>query len=194
MIELIKMRKIILLFSFAATFLLIGLSCSSVIAYQSTSFSSVQENEKTTLRLPRLHTFVTTMKEKISEYKDTVIPDPARLLTVLLFTILTETVVYKLAIPASVITLLLLSVVINSLTNPAINVIYYTLYQDVFVLESAVVLVETMLIFLLFSACGIPLSLVQSFALSAVANLSSYIIATSLTRLLFDGSLTGSST
>lgn len=113
-------------------------------------------------------------------------PNPQRLLVVLVLTILTEFMVYLSVIDAPVVVLFLLSVIINSITNPATNFIYYTFYDNVFVLESLVVIIETFLIFVFFNAASIGITLVNAFFLSLIANLMSYLIATGFARFIFD--------
>lgn len=114
---------------------------------------------------------------------------PQRMLVVLVLTILTEFAVYLLAVNAPATVLLMLSVIINSITNPAVNFIYYNVYNNVFVLETLVVIVESFMIYMLFNAASVKVSFVSAAFLSLFANLASYIFATGLTRFIFDALL-----
>ena len=113
-------------------------------------------------------------------------PEPGRLLVVLILTILTEFAVYSASLKSNIVSLFLISVIINSITNPATNLVYYTIYDNVPVLEALVVVVESFMIYVLFNAASITTSFSQAVMLSALANLFSYIIATGLTRLIYD--------
>ena len=112
--------------------------------------------------------------------------EPGRLLFVLVFTILTEFSVYLMSMRSSPLTLFFIATVINSITNPATNFIYYYLYDNVFVLESLAVIVESFMIFALFNALSVPISFSKAMVVSFLANLLSYIIATGLARLVYD--------
>ena len=113
-------------------------------------------------------------------------PEPGRLLVVLILTILTEFTVYSASLKSNIVTLFLISVLINSITNPATNLVYYTIYDNVPVLEALVVVIESFMIYVLFNAVSIETSFSQAVMLSALANLFSYIIATGLARLIYD--------
>ena len=112
--------------------------------------------------------------------------EPGRMLFVLVLTILTEFFVYLSIVPAPVSLLFLISVVINAITNPATNLVYYYIYDNVLVLEALVVIVESFMIFMLFNAISLGITFIHAIMLSLIANLASYIIATGLARLIYD--------
>ena len=132
-------------------------SFSSVVASQQVKFN--QRNFKNLVfqglseRLDEIRDRVQTrFKSLFSEHFSSVnvlnneinIP---RLLFVLVFTIFTEFFAYVGFIKSPVILLFFISVLINSITNPLTNLVYYYIYDNVFVLETLVVLVESFMIF-----------------------------------------------
>ena len=118
-----------------------------------------------------------------------ILPQPGRLLTVLILTIIVEFFVYIFLALTPVSTAAVASIIINGITNPLINLIYYTVYDNVLVLESAVVFVETFMILALFNMLGKKIGLVSAALLSLIANLASYFIASGITQSIY-GSVT----
>ncbi|MFH1100690.1 MAG: hypothetical protein V1726_01460 [Methanobacteriota archaeon] len=205
------MKKTLVCTSFFIVIFLICTSFSSVVAYQSVQIqqrpikkyleNTMDQRFDALLQLKnRIDTqnlkpntglidtpHIQSLLSRCSVFYDTAAdPTIGRILVVLVLTILTEFVVYLTVIDAPAFVLLLLSVVINSLTNPAVNFIYYTVYNNVLVLELLVVIVESFLISVLFNGAGVGVGFTQAFFLSLIANLMSYIIATGLARFLFD--------
>ena len=116
-------------------------------------------------------------------------PIPERMALVLVLTILTEFFVYLATVQSSAFALLFLSVVINAITNPAINFIYYYVYNNVFVLESLVFIIESFMIYILFNAFSLKISFAKAVLLSLVANVASYVFATGFAQLVYDNLL-----
>ena len=112
-------------------------------------------------------------------------PDASRMLFVLVATILVEFFVYLMVIQAPALILFFISIFINVITNPAVNLAYYYIYDNVLVLETLVVLVETFLVYTVCNVVGIPLTVLQAAFISLLSNLMSYLIATGLARLVF---------
>lgn len=110
-----------------------------------------------------------------------------RVLFVLVLTIIIEFFVYLAMTQSSVVALFFLSVIINGITNPAVNFVYYTIYNNVFVLESVVFIVEIFMIYILFNAFSVPVNISQAVLLSFLANLASYIFASGIARIVYDG-------
>jgi len=205
------MKKMLICISFVVSIFLICTSFSSVVAYQSVESryrpvkhvfedmmnkrfdallkinddvsSQKQHVNMDLVDTPQIGSLLTRCSVFFNTANDASLE---RILVVLVLTILTEFVVYLTTIDAPAFVLLLLSVVINSLTNPAVNFIYYTVYDNVLVLELLVVIIESFLISVLFNGAGVGVSFSQAFFLSLIANLMSYIIATNLARFLFD--------
>ncbi len=131
---------------------------------------------------------VISLVDKCSQFHQMIgtLPESGRLLTVLFFTILTEFMVYLMTLQAPAIVLLFLSIVINGITNPAVNIVYYTVYDNVLVLETIVVLVETVMLAILLNTMGISSGIGKAFVLSLLANVASYLIATGITKRIYD--------
>jgi branched-subunit amino acid ABC-type transport system permease component len=89
----------------------------------------------------------------------------------LLLTILTEYAVYLLILRRDPLQLLLYSILINSFTNPLFNYLYNYQLHELYPLEMAVVLVESMLIVLL-----VEVSLPKALLISLTANLASLLV------------------
>ncbi|MCX6665544.1 MAG: hypothetical protein NT038_05730 [Euryarchaeota archaeon] len=109
-----------------------------------------------------------------------------RILFVLFLTIVIEFFVYLATVQSPPLALLFLSIVINGITNPLVNFVYYFIYNNVFVLETIVFLVEIVMIFILFNALSVEVSLPKAVLISLLANLFSYIFATGITKLVYD--------
>jgi len=95
------------------------------------------------------------------------------LVMTLVVTILAEFYVYATAGPGGIGRLFLASVLINTITNPALNIIYM-FYKDVEVLEYVVSVVESYMIFVLFNVMLLNISLDDATDLSFSANKFSY--------------------
>ncbi len=89
----------------------------------------------------------------------------------LLLTILTEYAVYLLIVRRDPFQLLLYSVLINSFTNPLFNYLYNYQLRELYPLEIATALVESILIALL-----MEVSLPKALLISLTANLASLLV------------------
>ncbi len=89
----------------------------------------------------------------------------------LLLTILTEYAVYLLIVRRDPFQLLLYSVLINSFTNPLFNYLYNYQFHDLYPLEMATVLVESILIALL-----MEVRFPKALLISLTANLASLLV------------------
>ena len=208
----IRIRKIIVFGSLSAVMLLLLASCSSVVAFQTVQSQSKTVPHLIADRIEQaLDRF--SFKDRLLQRFDQTTPDtrlmhdeklesllarcssvkemlgyeviPERILFVLVTTILVEFFVYLMTIQAPVLLLFFLSLTINLMTNPAVNFVFYYIYDNVLVLESLVVMVETIMIFTLFNVVGMGVSLGQAGLLSFVANLMSYLIASGLARIFY---------
>jgi hypothetical protein len=89
----------------------------------------------------------------------------------LLLTILTEYAVYLLIVRRNPLQLLLYSVLINSFTNPLFNYLYNYRLHELYPLEMAATLVETILIVFL-----MEVSFPKALLISLTANLASLLV------------------
>ncbi|MHC1625075.1 MAG: hypothetical protein ACXQS2_03675 [Methermicoccaceae archaeon] len=76
------------------------------------------------------------------------------------------------------------SVVINTLTNPAVNYIYSNIYDNVIVLETLVCVVESFMVFLLFNLLSIKIKYSKAMMVSVFANLFSWLVGSPLAMII----------
>ena len=216
------MKTIIVLGCFCAIALLLLTSVTSVVAYQTVRINTKQIVQSVKTRSQEILSSLFRSKNEINTKIQTIqsekqntynarvqsllthcsafdkvaaaTPSAQRLLFVLAATILTEFFVYLMMIKAPVVVLLFLSIIINVITNPAVNIVYYTVYNNVTVLEALVTIVESFLIYGLFNAASIQVSFPLAVFISLIANLASYIFASGLAQLVFGTSTSSSST
>ena len=173
----------------------IGEVFSSIKEKRSSVFTKVLGRESLTNRLRNvfnkneidddLHNMFSSLLNGRLSIGNPVSPDPSRLLTVLILTILVEFLVYTAFVQSSLSALFFASVVINLITNPAVNFVYYNIYDNVAVLETVVIIAETFMIFALFNALSLSISLGSSALLSLIANMASYVIASGIAMLIY---------
>lgn len=72
--------------------------------------------------------------------------------------------------------LFFICVVINTITNPAVNFIYRNIYGNVVVLEILVFIVESFMILLLFNILTIKIKYPKAALISVIANLFSWLV------------------
>ena len=121
---------------------------------------------------------------KISEIKKIDSDNATKLLKTLIMTILAEFFVYLVfysnlhSIHATdTVKLFFSSVIINTITNPVMNIIYQYIYKNVIVLESIVFVVESFMIFKIFRDFSLKTNILESIVLSLLANTFSFIVA-----------------
>lgn len=193
------MKKLLAVASIFFVFLVLSMSSAQAVTY-----NAVKAHHHERPIISRINQLSTQARNAIQNLKNNhpqsqistllspknpIVPQSGRLLTVLAFTILIEFVAYMLLAQTAPTTALLSSILINGITNPLINLIYYTLYDNVLVLETGVVIAETFMIFAVFNLLQKQIGLVSSAILSLLANLASYLIATTITRLIYDGTV-----
>ena len=187
------MKKIIVIGSFLVVFLILLSSFSSVAAYQ-TREESLKTRIHETANLIREGKYSSEIQEKIKnifnnvDYKELSKLGGGHgnfsfgaLFLTCFATIISEFYVYTSVIleshgmkPGIIIKLFLLSVVINVLTNPAVNLIFYFICDDSELLEDWVVIIETFMIFSLFNFLKIHLTELEAEELSKEANIYSF--------------------
>lgn len=82
--------------------------------------------------------------------------------------------------------LFFICVVINTITNPAVNFIYHNIYDNVVVLEFLVFVVESFMIFLLFNIFSLKIKYPKAAFISIIANLFSWLIGSPLAGIIHD--------
>ncbi|MEM0493050.1 MAG: hypothetical protein QXS02_03730 [Candidatus Thermoplasmatota archaeon] len=108
-----------------------------------------------------------------------------RMVFIYITTILTEFFIYLLIVHKSPLLLFILSVLINTITNPVVNIIYNTICKNVLLLETGVFLVEILLILILFNLFSIKIGLPLAVVISLLSNLLSYIVSTNLANIFY---------
>ncbi len=103
---------------------------------------------------------------------------------VLVKTIIAEFIVYVIFSPLfsdlsflQISNMLMISIMINTLTNPATNFIYFYIYDNLYALEAIVAGVESFMIFILFKSFSIDISFIEATILSFAANTFSFVAA-----------------
>lgn len=112
-------------------------------------------------------------------------------LVALYLTILMEFFIYLILshfhiIDRKIIRLFFISVVINTITNPAVNFIYHNIYDNVLVLEFLVFVVESFMILLLFDVLSLKIKYPKALIVSILANLFSWLVGSPLAELIHE--------
>lgn len=185
-----KLKKLTIIGSFLVVFFIIFSSCSSVVAYQSTKselhnrikeiVSDIDDDDiDKELLINRVYDVLEENDEERKYYMGPIL--------ILILTILTEYVIYvDYLSDANPLVLLLLSIIINLLTNPAVNFTYYFFYRNVPVLEYIAYKVEIYMIFVLFNLFMQNISFEDADELSKTANEGSYLFCHELNKKLTD--------